>query len=69
MSTGTNSCAASASKLSNSGSFTTTFVSQYLVDFHPISVLGSGTFGVVFLAKKGIDGMLYAVKRISLPEK
>lgn len=44
----------------------TAFKSRYLEDFVELGVLGSGSFGTVFKARKKIDGCCYAVKRIRL---
>ncbi|XP_063972485.1 eukaryotic translation initiation factor 2-alpha kinase-like isoform X1 [Diachasmimorpha longicaudata] len=43
------------------------FVSRYLTDFDPVDCLGKGGYGVVFEARKKIDHVNYAVKRITLP--
>lgn len=45
------------------------FTSRFLEDFEVIRLLGKGAYGRVFEARKRIDGIHYAVKRIKLPAK
>ena len=43
------------------------FVSRFISDYETRSCLGRGAYGVVFQAKNKVDGIEYAVKRITLP--